>query len=139
MANPGFRNEPPPQSQFSLRNTKNTPFPSPQASACLRLRITPGQCLSDTLQLWYGRVITQQIQAHFFNDRLVTAQSRAQKMASLDPVIMVKIGHRDTPTSLLTLQQKSKCRENLGVKMTRTRVGAKEKATGPSGTKKQLH
>lgn len=60
-------------------------------------------------------------------------------MAPLDPVIMVKIGHRDTPTSLLTLQQKSECRENLGVKMTRTRVGAKEKATGPPGTKKQLH
>lgn len=35
-------------------------------------------------------------------------------MAPLDPVIMVKIGHRDTPTSLLTLQQKSEYRENQG-------------------------
>lgn len=137
MTNPGFRNESEAQSQFSLRNTEKKHTFS--FSTGLQLRITPGQCLSDTLQLWYGGVITQQIQAHFFNDRLVTAQSRAQKMAPLDPVIMVKIGHRDTLTSLLTLQQKSECRENLGVKMTRTRVGAKEKATGPPGTKKQLH
>lgn len=57
-------------------------------------------------------------------------------MEPLDPVIMVKIGRCDTLPSLLTLQQKSECRENRGVKMTCTRVGAREKATGPVGTKK---